>query len=258
MAHVEAPTFGSIILAGILLKLGGVGLMRCSNFIDLVSLKQYILAYFMVFMLYVTLVCAFQSDFKRLVAYSSVSHIIAIPLLYVANNLLSVKRLLMLMLFHGLSSPILFILVGIIYRIYSTRQLIIIRGIVLVSPLIRFFIVLAFFFTMSAPPFPSFVSEVYFIVSTLSLSTYLVYVFLLFTFLSLVYNLNWLTSILFSTSSNSVVTYTLRYRYFVCLFMSIRLSIPIRLLMYMIWQKFYDSHNIRKILSMTSLYIHLT
>jgi NADH:ubiquinone oxidoreductase subunit 4 (subunit M) len=114
----------------------------------------------------------------------------AIPLLLLANNLISTKRIILLMLFHGLSSPILFILVGVIYSMFSTRQLILIRGLLLISPLISFMIILGFFFTLSAPPFPSFVSEVYFLIASMSLSSYLVYFFFIFTFLSLAYNLN--------------------------------------------------------------------
>lgn len=190
MAHVEAPTFGSIILAGVLLKLGGVGLIRCVGLMSVDFLYSVFLRYFMIFIIYVTIVCVFQSDLKRLVAYSSVSHMIAIPLLVLSNNLLSIKTIVLLILFHGLRSPILFMLVGILYSFYSRRQLIVIRGLILVSPLLSFIIVLAFFFTLSAPPFPSFISEVYFFISSFALSDYLVYVFIVFSFLSLVYNLN--------------------------------------------------------------------
>jgi NADH:ubiquinone oxidoreductase subunit 4 (subunit M) len=132
----------------------------------------------------------FQSDLKRLVAYSSVSHMMAIPILLLSNGVLSVKSIIMVMLFHGLRSPILFILVGIIYSFFSRRQLIVVRGLILISPLMSFIIVLAFFFTLSAPPFPSFISEVYFFISSFILSPYLVHVFIIFSFLSLVYNLN--------------------------------------------------------------------
>lgn len=190
MAHVEAPTFGSIILAGVLLKLGGVGLLRCVGLIDLIFLYTYFSSYLIVFMLYVTVVCMFQSDLKRLVAYSSVSHMMAIPILLLANNIMSIKGLVMIILFHGLSSPILFMLVGVMYSIFSSRQLIVIRGVILTSPLLSFIIVLAFFFTLSAPPFPSFVAEVYFFISSYGLTSSIIYVFILFSFMSLVYNLN--------------------------------------------------------------------
>lgn len=230
MAHVEAPTFGSIILAGVLLKLGGVGLIRCINYVDMVFMKSSMLSYLLVFILYVTVVCTFQSDFKRLVAYSSVSHMMAIPLLYLANTAISIKSILILMLFHGLSSPILFILVGVVYSLYSTRQLIMIRGLVLLSPLTRLLIVLAFFFTISAPPFPSFVSEVYFLVSCFSLRNVVIVVFILFTFLSMIYNLNWLTAIVFSRASCSTLAFNLTYINFFPMIVSFLLCVPISLI----------------------------
>nr|AHZ34259.1 NADH dehydrogenase subunit 4 [Brachionus rubens] len=234
MAHVEAPTFGSMILAGILLKLGGVGLLRCSKFMDMGMLGAIFMAYFTVFMLYVTVVCLFQSDFKRLVAYSSVSHMMAIPILLLVNNLMSTKSLVMLMLFHGLSSPLLFMLVGIVYSMFSSRQLIMIRGLLLSSPLISFVMVLAFFFTLSAPPFPSFVSEVYFLVSSLCYSSYFIYVFCVFTFLSLLYNLNWLSAMVFSSATPSNMSTSLSYMSFMPLFMSILLCVPMSLLMFLL------------------------
>lgn len=189
IAHVEAPTFGSIILAGVLLKLGGVGLLRLSNFVDFYFLSSYVLGYLFLFLSLVTIICCFQTDFKRIVAYSSVSHIMAVPILFLSNNVLSLKSLLIIMFFHGLSSPVLFMLVGILYSFFSSRQLVVMRGLLLLSPLISFVLILAFFFTISAPPFPSFVAEVLFFVSSFNLSKLFVYSVLLFTFFSLVYNL---------------------------------------------------------------------
>lgn len=224
MAHVEAPTFGSIILAGVLLKLGGLGLIRCSFFMDLYFLFSTFLSYFMVFIVYVTIVCLFQSDFKRLVAYSSVSHIIAIPILLLSNNTMSLKSILIVIFFHGLSSPLLFILVGVIYSMFFSRQLIAVRGLSLMSPLLRFLMILSFFFTLSAPPFPSFVAEVYFIVSSFYLTFDLIFIFIFFTFLSLLYNLNWLSSIVFSVSSSSNISFNLTYLRFIPIFISLFFS----------------------------------
>jgi len=201
IAHVEAPTFGSMILAGVLLKLGGVGLVRFTPMIDLPLLQSLLLSYLFVFLLISTVVCCYQSDFKRLVAYSSVSHIMPIPLLLLSSNSLSTKTLLLCMFFHGFSSPVLFMLVGVLYAAFSTRQLMLIRGLILTSPLLSFQCVLAFFYTISAPPFPSFASEVFVLVRSLFLSNYLIFFFGLFLFFSLVYNLNWFTNFLFSSSS---------------------------------------------------------
>lgn len=201
IAHVEAPTFGSIILAGILLKLGGVGLIRFLPLIRVPPLKSFIFAYSLFFLAFSSLLCCFQSDFKRLVAYSSISHIIAIPILVLLSSYLSVKTALFLIVFHGISSPILFCLVGILYSLYSTRQLALMRGLLIISPLLTLLSVITFFFTLSAPPYPSFLSEILFFLSSLSAGRLVLPFLLLFAFLSLVYNLNWLSSILFNSPS---------------------------------------------------------
>lgn len=189
MAHVEAPTFGSIVLAGVLLKLGGVGLIRFSVVIDIAQMKSIVLGYFFIFLVYVTLLCSFQSDFKRLVAYSSVSHIITIPIMMFSSSCVSYKGIIRIMFLHGVRSPLIFMLVGISYLLMSTRQHFLMRGLVCFSPLLSFLMVLSFFFNLSAPPFPSFVAEVFFSISMLA--TWLPGMIFLFAFifLSLVYNL---------------------------------------------------------------------
>jgi NADH:ubiquinone oxidoreductase subunit 4 (subunit M) len=190
IAHVEAPTFGSIILAGILLKLGGMGLIRFFLFLDISLLRSYVLSYLLVFLVLSTLVCCCQSDFKRIVAYSSVSHIIAVPLVVLTGFFGSLKISVLLMVFHGLRSPVLFSLVGIMYSVYSTRQLALIRGLILVSPLLSFICLLSFLFSLSAPPYPSFVSEVLFFVFVYLLSPSVLVFLLSFALISLVYNLS--------------------------------------------------------------------
>jgi len=178
IAHVEAPTFGSVILARILLKLGGVGLVRLLSLIDLASINFYFLSYFIIFTFFSTLICCFQSDIKRLIAYSSVSHIILIPFIIFRSNILSIQTITMVILFHGLSSTLLFIRVGLLYSIYNTRILVLIRGLILLSPFFSFLLILTFFFTLSAPPFPSYVAEVYFLLSTYFLSPYMLILYI--------------------------------------------------------------------------------
>lgn len=202
IAHVEAPTFGSVILAALLLKLGGVGLVRILPFITVPYLFSSILGYLIVTTVFRFICCCFQSDIKRLIAYSSVAHMITIPILVLSSNILSIQSIVMIMLFHGLSSSILFILVGTLYSMYGRRQLVLMRGLILISPLLRFLAILMFFFTISAPPFPSFVGEVYFIMSTYVISANLIWVFIPIVFLGLLYNLNWLVSVLFRGSVN--------------------------------------------------------
>jgi NADH-quinone oxidoreductase subunit M len=235
MAHVEAPTFGSVILARVLLKLGGVGLMRLSNLISTFSFKTNILAYFIIFIIFSRLVCCYQSDIKRLIAYSSVAHIIVIPFLVFANNVLANQALVLIMFLHGLSSTLLFITVGTLYTMYSSRQLLLMRGLILISPLFRILIIFIFLFTLSAPPFPSFIAEVFFIYSSYILSSDILYVVLLFAFLGLVYNLNWLRRLLFSTRLDIVFSNsTLKFNQFLLLVLSFLTIVPLTAIFFLL------------------------
>ena len=216
MAHVEAPTFGSIILAGVLLKLGGVGLIRFINILNIEVLKYYLIGYFCLFLVYATFVCCLQSDFKRLVAYSSVSHMITIPIILFSSSFLGLKGVISIIFIHGISSPLLFMLVGIMYSITSTRQHVLIRGILCVSPLLSFIIVISFFFNVSAPPLPSFISEVLFVISFLHLSNLSLIFLSFFLFFSIVYNLLWFSSINFlNQDSNYNYSYSFSYSRFI-------------------------------------------
>ncbi len=235
MAHVEAPTFGSVILASLLLKLGGVGLLRLAELIAISSISIRILSYFIVFIIFRRLVCCYQSDMKRLIAYSSVAHMIVIPFLILSNNLLSVQALILVILLHGLRSSLLFITVGILYSMFSSRQLVLIRGLLLVSPLFSFIIILTFLFSLSAPPMPSYVAEVFFILSSYVLSPYMIYVVLVFAFLGLLYNLNWLSSVLFSTGLSIIYRQSkLKFNLFLPLLVTFRSVFPFSCLFYIL------------------------
>jgi len=235
MAHVEAPTFGSVILARVLLKLGGVGLMRLSDLIDIFSFKVSLLGYFMVFIVFSRLVCCYQSDIKRLIAYSSVAHMIVIPFLVFSNNILANQALLLVMFLHGIRSTLLFITVGILYSVFSSRQLVLMRGLILITPLFRILIIFIFLFTLSAPPFPSYVAEVFFIYSSYILTSDMLYVVFLFAFFGLVYNLNWLSRVLFSSSLDVVfINGTLKFNQFFLTSLSFLTLFPFTAIFFML------------------------
>ena len=215
IAHVEAPTHGSMVLAGVLLKLGGVGLIRCFSVTNWYTISNYFFSYFLVCLVFIPFICSYQSDFKRLVAYSSVSHIVVVPILLCIYSIIRLKTVLLVLLFHGLSSPLLFSIVGFTYKIFSTRQLVSIRSLHLFSPLFSFIITIGFFFTLCIPPFPSFVSEAFFFLSSLPTWSYIPLFLVVFSFLSLVYNLLWFSNSVFSSFSSSVSFENCFYSYLI-------------------------------------------
>ena len=192
-AHVEAPTFGSIILAGILLKIGSCGLLRLSYFISpsLLTSSYLISCYLMVATVLRSVFCAMQSDFKRLVAYSSVVHMTVLLLLLLTPSPLSYKSILFLSVFHAFSSPSLFLLVGSYYDLFSTRLLLILRGILLATPLLCLFSTLVFILNVPVPPFPSFLAEIFMFFCVFHLTCLSWYFILLLSFLVIVYSLLW-------------------------------------------------------------------
>jgi NADH-quinone oxidoreductase subunit M len=136
-AHVEAPTTGSVILAGILLKMGTYGFLRFSLpiFPDAsISAAWWISGISMIGIVYGALVAMVQSDIKKLVAYSSVSHLGFVVLGTFAFNLRGIEGGILQMINHGISTGALFLVVGILYERRHTREISEYGGITRVMP----------------------------------------------------------------------------------------------------------------------------
>ncbi|MEQ8471599.1 MAG: NADH-quinone oxidoreductase subunit M [Marinoscillum sp.] len=162
-AHVEAPTAISLLLAGVLLKVGGYGLFRIcySIFPDIaIELAMPVAIIGLVSIIYGGLVAMAQTDLKKLIAYSSVSHMGFVLLGLAALTSEGVSGSVFQMVSHGFISGALFLLVGVIYDRTHDRQIENVSGLASKMPKYTFFVVLFFFASLGLPGLSGFVGEV--------------------------------------------------------------------------------------------------
>lgn len=161
-AHVQAPTAGSIVLAGILLKLGAYGFIRYNLTLFPDASRQFaplLIVLAIVGIIYGAMVAAVQKDLKSLVAYSSVSHMGFIILGIFVFSQQALSGAVLQMVNHGLATGALFLLVGILYERTHTRLIANFGGLQKVIPLYAFFLLLVMFASMGLPGLNGFVGE---------------------------------------------------------------------------------------------------
>ena len=161
-AHVQAPTAGSVILAGVLLKMGTYGLLRFNlplfpeaslNYASIISVLA------VIGIIYGALVAMVQTDMKKLVAYSSVSHLGFVVLGIFAMNQEAVQGAIIQMINHGLSTGALFLLVGVIYERTHTREIADYGGIAKIVPFYAFALLFASLSSVGLPGLNGFIGE---------------------------------------------------------------------------------------------------
>jgi len=162
-AHVEAPTAGSVILAGVLLKMGTYGFLRFAMPLFPFAAYQYIpviCVLAVVGIIYGALVAMVQPDIKKLVAYSSVSHLGYVMLGMFALNVQGIEGSIYQMLNHGVSTGSLFLIVGMLYERRHTRLIKDFGGIAKVMPVFATFFMIATLSSVAVPGTNGFVGEI--------------------------------------------------------------------------------------------------
>lgn len=196
-AHVEAPVAGSIILAGVLLKLGCYGLIRFIGFFDgkVAFLRRFLVSLGLLGGLAVSFICLRQVDLKALIAYSSVSHI-GLALGGLGSwGLWGYRSCLYTCIAHGLCSSGLFFLSGVVYERSSSRRIIINKGILEIMPRIAFWWFIYCIGNMAAPVVLNLVGELGLLGRILSFRFLSIIFLILFSFIGACYSLYLFSSI---------------------------------------------------------------
>ena len=161
-AHVEAPTAGSVILAGVLLKMGGYGLLRFS--IPLFPVASYVFMDFVfilsvIAIIYTSFIAIAQEDIKKLIAYSSVAHMGFVTMGIFTFTEQGIQGAIFQMLSHGLISSALFLSVGVVYDRMHTREISVYGGIVRKMPIYASFFLVFTMANIGLPGTSGFVGE---------------------------------------------------------------------------------------------------
>lgn len=209
-AHTEAPTTGSVLLAAILLKLGIYGFLRYSIYL-LSDVNTYLSPIILSLSILAIINCSFITlrliDFKKIIAYSSIIHMNLVMVGFYANEFFSIVGSYYTIISHAFISSGLFILIGILYRRYFTRNILYIRGLSSLMPLYSIFFFFFLISNISIPLTSGFPGELLIFIGILNNALFYSIIILLTILLTTGYNFNLINKLIFGLISTALLKF---------------------------------------------------
>ena len=199
-AHVEAPTAGSVILAGLLLKLGSYGFIRVLLTIFSKATIFYLPVtdtFAIISIIYASFTTIRQIDMKRTIAYSSIAHMNLVVLGLFSGNIQGIAGSIFLMIAHGVVSSALFFLIGVLYDNYGTRVIYYYGGLVQVLPLFSTFLIIFSFANVGLPGTCNFIGEVIIFIALVDRNILVLIIAITGVILSVLYTIFFLNRLIF-------------------------------------------------------------
>lgn len=204
-AHVQAPTAGSVVLAGVLLKMGGYGFIRFSLPMFPIASQMFaplVFALSVIAIIYASLVAFRQTDMKKLIAYSSVAHMGFVTMGLFAMNFIGLQGAMFQMLSHGVISAALFLIVGVIYDRIHTREIAAYGGLVHKMPVYAAIFMLFTMANVGLPATSGFIGEILTLVGVFQVNTWVAFGAATGVILSAVYALRLYREVIFGELVN--------------------------------------------------------